>query len=113
MSTQSDRTATTRQVDLIEKLLGERDLMSSPRHFDRVNAMDHDEHEQYVKSLVTRARDLSVRDASRLIDELLKLPALNAQAAAKSEGPLPDVPPKGNRTVIGHGTLVRQNNVAA
>ncbi len=83
--------ATAKQVSFISKLIDERNLLSSPRHWDATNAMDNAEYAAYLEHLKGHARTLSVSQASAWIDRLLELP-LKSEPAALAAPQLPDVP---------------------
>lgn len=68
------RPATPRTVDFLVDLLDNRDLLASPRFFDRVNAMDAEELAAYIERLKEQARTLSQHTAGEWIERLKPLP---------------------------------------
>lgn len=88
--TRPDAPATQRQIDFIRRLLNERDLMSSPRHFDACNSMDADEYRQHLADLAARAAYCTRGQASKWIDRLIALPHKDSPP-----DPGPSAPPVG------------------
>lgn len=81
--------ATEKQVSYIHSLLDERDLFASPVFFDRVNAMDVQELENYIATLKRQAERLSKRIASEWISRLADLPRKSRPAQPSNRGDLP------------------------
>jgi Family of unknown function (DUF6011) len=76
----SEDKATDPQKDYIRSLLDQKDLLKSPQFFDKVNAMDVEELDTYLRYLKGEAVDkLTKRDASRWIVRLKELPNLTAR----------------------------------
>lgn len=81
--------ATPRQVKLIRDLLREKDLLASPKFFDRCNAMDAEEYEQELRRLHDVAPYCTKEQASKWIARLLELPGVTAPDPAR-EAPAPE-----------------------
>jgi hypothetical protein len=88
--------ATEPQINFILDLLDQRDLFASPKWFDAVNAMDKEEYAAHLALTKANVPNMTKSQASRMIEELTKLPRLYARPKAEvkmgSNETQPDVP---------------------
>lgn len=104
--------ASKAQVDYIRDMIDGKDLLKSPRLFDAVQDMDHDEFERYKTWLKSEAETLTLPKASEWIEKLKELPSLRNTESGKVPDNIPDVPagryaiewgdPSGPRSVRKH-----------
>lgn len=82
--------ATERQVSFIRSLLDERDLFASPKWFDAVNAMDHEEYAAHLARVKADVVNLTKKQASAYITALMALP--KQPKAKRDDTDVPAVP---------------------